>query len=636
MKLEASSRWFCQDAAAESGYLGARQCFTFDYFWPETPIANMPPRSARRRQDSGSHRFRATVSIPSAFDFDAVFRLEFANNPVSDLERENFKNTAYFILHALSRHKYDGQAMTKVDKVGFLPLASGMLKANCGERYRRVLEIMCAEGLVEQESKSYAVGRSRRYRLSSAMDRAPQQFKELAGTVRERHIKYQVQKHTEKLKSLKSLEHLTTWLDGSRLTVETEKLHAFVELAFQKTLGLIADSTHPNEVKAELRGRAALRVNHQLESIRRVLEGDFSPSNTGRDERLHTLLTRLKRELRSFLLYDGQPLVSLDIRSSQPYFLIALLSKRFYTASEDVSLGWRSLVLGEGHNPITLLPSSTQSSNTNYYSTILPVGSKLSDRQVFAKAEFPRIAWEDGFYRDFARKIAQAEPTTEKVERTKKDSMWLFFEPRPRKFNTKAFKDFEMFYPVEAGIVRGIHSIQAGMLPVLLQRLEARILLHHVTKTISKRLPLAPLLTIHDSIHTTPAFTDLVECIMASELKKLVGAVPGIKKELKTADSEFASVTRITRKGAKTQTGIESFAQTIFNGALKSYQKAQKHNAERSCAHYQLGSPLLFEGPVYNGKRLFSPRYYSGFASDFPENPADVLSDERFPYSGDE
>ena len=43
--------------------------------------------------------------------------------------------------------------------------------------------------------------------------------------------------------------------------------------------------------------------------------------------RLHTLLTCLKSPLRAFLSYEGKPLVSVDIKNSQPLFSNALLNE---------------------------------------------------------------------------------------------------------------------------------------------------------------------------------------------------------------------------------------------------------------------------------------------------------------------
>jgi hypothetical protein len=571
------------------------------------------------------------MHVPEAFDFNIVFRKDLAETQTTAIEQENLKNTAYYILNALSRYRYDGRALKAFDKSGYLPMNADLLKMNCDSRYHRVIDVLLNEQVMERESKTYGPGRSRRFRLSKDMELSPQIFKELSGTVRGRYLRHQAAKQVEHKQNVHSLSHLTKWLEGARLTARVDELHQFIELSFSETRGLIARSGHPDEMRAELLGRAALRVNHQLDSIRRLLEGDFNPSNSGRDERLHTLLTRMKRELRSFLLYEGHPLVSLDIRSSQPYFLLMLMSEEFNEGTEADLLSWKSVVSGAGFSDHHLLPLPPSPPTHPYphLNSIIPLGVPHSvGKQSVAKPVFPKIRWSEGFYRDFARRRALVEPSKEVIDKTKKEAMWLFFEPKAMKFNTPVFKAFETHYPLESGIIRAAHGLHPKLLPLMLQRLEARTLLHVVAKSIARKLPNAPLLTIHDSLLTTPEYAARVLSMMSAGLKSYVGVVPGIEEKLMTAEKEFANVGD-GQGGARLQTGIESFAEKIFEGALKSYQAAQKRARQRgevahSFAHIQLEDPLLLELPEHGGKRLFSPRYYDS-NREFPDNPETPL-----------
>ncbi|MBF9239523.1 hypothetical protein I2I05_19170 [Hymenobacter sp. BT683] len=554
------------------------------------------------------------MRVPAAFSFSDVFRCEFDDVPTTTVEKENLKNTAYYILNALVRYRYDGRALRELEKTGYLPLNADLLKANCDNRYKRVLEVLCREGVVEAESQTYGPGRSRRYRLSPAMDRSAPEFKELDGTIQRRYLKHQVAGANKAEIGENSLKHLTVWLKGTRLTARVEDLHYFIEAAFPRVQALVARSGYPPEDQAELLGRAVLRVNHQLDSIRRLVAGEFRPSNTGRDERLHSLLVRMKRELRSFLLYDGQPLVSLDVRSSQPYLLLVLLSKEFYKRAEANSLSWASVVSGRNfsNHHILITPDANHPS---YYSKIPLVLSELSDTQFAKKQVFPKIAWSEGFYKDFARKVTGGEPTPPQVEKMKEEGIWMFFEPKAKKFNSRIFAQFQHHYPVEAAAIRAVHKLAPKLLPLLLQRLEARILLHGVAKDIAGRLPKAPLLTVHDSILTTPAYATHVKKLMAAGLKKYVGVTPGIKEELLTAEKEFASTTLENVGKPGVVKGVDSFAEKIFKSAVKAYKKAKRDARRRktspmSLAHHGLDPPILNELPQHEGKHLFSPRFY--------------------------
>jgi hypothetical protein len=68
-------------------------------------------------------------------------------------------------------------------------------------------------------------------------------------------------------------------------------------------------------------------------------------------------------------------------------------------------------------------------------------------------------------------------------------------------------------------------------LPILLQRLESRLILHQVTKVISKKLPSAPLFTVHDCVLTTNEYSEKVQSILEKELEAATGIKPGLTIE---------------------------------------------------------------------------------------------------------
>ena len=65
-------------------------------------------------------------------------------------------------------------------------------------------------------------------------------------------------------------------------------------------------------------------------------------------KRVHTNLTSLKSELRNYVTYGGQSLVSIDIRNSQPYLSISALDKDFYRT--DCTIREGKLTIGEVFN----------------------------------------------------------------------------------------------------------------------------------------------------------------------------------------------------------------------------------------------------------------------------------------------
>ncbi|RTQ53266.1 hypothetical protein EJV47_00575 [Hymenobacter gummosus] len=552
---------------------------------------------AKRSSASTSIRRSATVRIPEVFSFDH----DIAVTPsTSQVERKNLENACYFILSALSRYRYDHKALEMLEATGYLPLSAVLLKKTCGDRYKMALDLLISAGIIEHASGSYSTGSSRRYRLAKHMAASASVYRELSGTVRERFLRNQEEADQVRVKNPASLTHLTKWLNPLRLTVDLQRAHSFIELSFRRVHELINASEFSEAEKLEARGRAHVRMNQQINDLRLLANGVYQVSNDGKDERLHSVLTRVKKELRSFLLYDGQPLVSLDIRSSQPYFFTKLLSRKFYSMTVKNPLGFKSLVQGPQHTPSTpLLPPTPP---PDIYSSMFPTLTELTDEQLLTRSSFRQFSWESGFYKQFAEQLNTTATKHINEAQAKKLAMFLFFEYRPYKFRTEQFRSFERLYPLEAGVIRGMNRLEGKLLPIMLQRLESRVMLHHVSKTIAAVLPEAPLFSVHDSLLTPPQYAAAVKNMMVTELTTIMGLQPGIKEESKDSEDELQA--------------LESFAHSILEDTLKSVRQWSKAVAQGlpnaySFAGENRDEPLLRQTPEYNGEKIvFNPYYY--------------------------
>lgn len=425
--------------------------------------------------------------------------------------------------------------------------------------------------------------------------------RELDGEVRKRYQKHADEEEKKNQVSLASIRHLTKWFDSSELTIDVKGAHNFIELAYIRIKMLLFESELSPTVKAELQGRILLRLNYQIASVKAFESGEYQLSNKGRDERLHSILTSMKRELRSFIQYKGQYLSSLDIMSSQPYLFTMLLRKGFYSTSVRNPLGWKSVTTGfqsknerTGTKVTPLSPPHSQLPAPTLISTMFPGCKHLTEHQTLERSLFCNISWPEDFYTLLAKELQARIPRLVSREATKKFVMWLFFEHRSYKDKDEQFQAFESLYPVEAGVIRGINEIQPKLLPVLLQRLESRIMLHKVTKAISQKLPDAVLLAIHDCVLTTPDAASEVRAIMEKELTAITGLIPGVKEEAKSAADELDE--------------LSGFAQSLYDDSLRSLHQSQ---AQLSYADYKMSPPLLGEYASHNGlSNKFNPFSY--------------------------
>ncbi len=107
-----------------------------------------------------------------------------------------------------------------------------------------------------------------------------------------------------KEKASKSTGHLTKWLDEKYIKIDEEGAYNWIN--------------QNHNLSPEKKYQYAV-------TVRNLEVNNWRYSREGKDNRLHSNLTNLCSELRQFLTFQGRPLVSLDIKSSQPFLMSAVL-----------------------------------------------------------------------------------------------------------------------------------------------------------------------------------------------------------------------------------------------------------------------------------------------------------------------
>ncbi len=234
----------------------------------------------------------------------------------------------------------------------------------------------------------------------------------------------------------------------------------------------VADEYLQEIARAEADGGCVeVRVDCYREQIRWIREKMWRFQADDFSGRLHTNLTQLKRELRAYLRVEGQPLVEIDIRNSQPLF-IGLAAK------EDGVVDERYLELCQqdlyqhlankgGWDRQTVKQQLTQQAlfAPNFHAAQRSPVKRLFD------AEFPKIA-------AYIRRQKKGKKTTE---------------------NRKPW----------------------NKLAELAQRKEADFVIAKVCDRIRRENPKCFAATIHDSTLTLPGSVEYVLGIMQDEFGKL-------------------------------------------------------------------------------------------------------------------
>jgi hypothetical protein len=238
----------------------------------------------------------------------------------------------------------------------------------------------------------------------------------------------------------------------------------------------------------------ALRIDEQA-AIEAMHDGGFDPSNetairfiAARDwhftvcrfGRVHTNITNLKSELRKHLSVNGEGLVNLDIRNSQPLVFAALLKEHF---------GESGRVPADVRHFMDLCQAGT------FYDYLMGESGIPSDqRSAFKRSFFGRVffIWNDP-------------PTKEALA-------------------------FGAVFPNVYRVIREMKADKYEALAQQLQRKESSIMIGGVASRCMREIPQAFVGTIHDSILCHPRYTDIIRRFILQEFAK-VDLIPTIRIE---------------------------------------------------------------------------------------------------------
>jgi hypothetical protein len=283
--------------------------------------------------------------------------------------------------------------------------------------------------------------------------------------------------------------------------------------------------------------------------------------------RVHTDVTRAARVLRNALHVEGQPLVGIDIKNSQPLFFALLLANyrargnKTYTLMpfakerrdpyEDIETLISSIVCPIVRNieeeerqeedkerssvPPLLLPSNTtritsdrlleDKTPSGFTATTgsIPQSEAVNAQLSVDERRFLRLCEEGRLYEELM------EITGTRIRQWAKEG---FFELLFGKNSvTSAFKSaFTEAFPHVAEVARIHKRKDYRFLSRLLQNYESTVVINRVCRRLMTEHPAAPVFTIHDSVLTTAEYQADVGRIVRQEFASL-GLVPSLHIE---------------------------------------------------------------------------------------------------------
>ncbi|WJJ96339.1 hypothetical protein [Algibacter luteus] len=324
-------------------------------------------------------------------------------------------------------------------------------------------------------------------------------------------------------KADKSCKHLTKWLCPEYLSVDYDNAIDYV-----------------NSVKME-----DSKKHQRRWMIEMLNEGFIYYQRQGKDNRLHSILTNMPKDLRPFLRLKNETMVSLDIKASQPYLYTGLLKLIFLDRDETHIDNYLSTIVKKDICEVikdvivtVMIKESLKSvdfkeiedfiyliENEDIYSYI---GANFSEEFLYS-IQTP-LGISDKFY----NKKSSCKVT--KPFNTIRDyckAVMLEFLYCSNGNKEARYNELKRILPNKIfELSEKLKSKEKSMFPIFLQNIEANLIIDQITKGIALKNPEIPMFTIHDSIATTHEYAGLIKEELTNQLFEFNGIKPQITIEV--------------------------------------------------------------------------------------------------------
>jgi len=283
-------------------------------------------------------------------------------------------------------------------------------------------------------------------------------------------------------------------------------------------------------------------------SATKIYNRDFFFKKPKTDKRLHTNLTNAPKDLRRFVKHDGEFLVNLDFKNSQPFFLAVILK---------IILEKNLIALSKMKPIIAKVQSRKASEAYNYFIRIQELfneeftDDEIKEMNIFIesaksgkfyellvdKLEFKRndenILYKQKYSKEKRRHIVELYNESEsdyenRRSFAKSTALQVFFASA--KSTHSDATQMKKLFPAVWKVTKILKDKHSSNFAALLQNIESYIILDVCCKKIYKELK-APMFTIHDSIATTLKYAEIAQKVILEETEKMTGISPIIGLE---------------------------------------------------------------------------------------------------------
>ncbi|WP_076595908.1 hypothetical protein [Chryseobacterium sp. RU33C] len=433
-------------------------------------------------------------------------------------------NALYFLSLVISIPAYKKD---KAYQYGFIPMDSQRLKKK-DSNYNKYFEYFVQIGILEK--KKYSKGRfCARYRYNWKNINL-EGVECLDFSIFEMTDKFLVKNLLKENVSNKDCPHLARWFDDG-LFLDFDRLNDDLSSEFcYNKYSLSYTRLNPVIAKAYKYWHSALMLKEQCFRISRRPDSD---------NRLHTNLTNMPSKFRPYLTYHSENIQSLDIKNSQPYFMVLVLE----SLSNSKIIEIMSKVFGNSNIGTMLQKLQQIMFSKAFQEEFVPLKKAVLTGEFyeFLMPFFADIKPDyDGKFRKkfYDSNTGKAELCKFATKRDLMKKLTLQILYTPLKRPSKEYLIFKQHFPllcecIEVFKMTSNEKDSFKLFPRLLQQVESDCVIDTITKQIAETNPDMPLWTIHDSFCTTQSWFPVLESLVQKLfLSYSSGILPSFKTEL--------------------------------------------------------------------------------------------------------
>ena len=304
---------------------------------------------------------------------------------------------------------------------------------------------------------------------------------------------------------------------------------ALLEFDLQRALAIVSEI---DQVPPKRRKQALTLTDYHL-----ILSGQcrslyeeltFGSPELHRDKhgRVHTSISRLPGIVRGCLSVDGEPLVGCDLKNAQP-LILGFVAARFLACRRtrhkllnykplDKNPYGRHRKGGEGEDAFFI---TTTREKLQMLAAKGVYGNRLRD--ISSLFEYLNVCQSGLLYESLV---------TQRQGRESVKNQLLIDMNDDGSDTSSVMKRFERTYPSVFDVMTALKKDNHRRLSWILQNQEARLFIGRICGRLVREAPEIPVVTVHDSIMTTPSHFETVKAVAMEEFAKL-GLRPTFKRE---------------------------------------------------------------------------------------------------------